>query len=272
VGRTARPADPRSGDVARFASELRALRESAGLSPAAVESRSGVARSTLYAAYKGDALPNWTTVERLVRACRGNPDEWLPRWEAAAAARPRRAEPSAAAAPAPGEEPGLPAAQPHAEQAVHPENHRGHGPDVHQDAAPPPAAAAAEVAAAPVSPAGSTPAVVRPQRLALRVLLALAVVVVLAALVRPDTPDATSPSLLYARDDALVPIRSCPSLRCEVLVHKPSGSDVRMICFRDAEIADINYRSERWFNVAAARDHGWVHSSQVGRQTRVGLC
>jgi len=47
-----------------------------------------------------------------------------------------------------------------------------------------------------------------------------------------------------------------------------------MVCFRDAAPAEVNYRSERWFNVTVPRTSviGWVHSSQVGRQTRVGLC
>jgi hypothetical protein len=46
-----------------------------------------------------------------------------------------------------------------------------------------------------------------------------------------------------------------------------------MICWQDAELADLNYSSSRWFNVRyPGRSKGWVHSSEVENQTRVGLC
>jgi len=89
----------------------------------------------------------------------------------------------------------------------------------------------------------------------------------------PAPPEPTR-SVLYARDDAAVPVRRCPSLSCEVAAEEPNGTSARMVCFRDAAPAEVNYRSERWFNVTVPRTSviGWVHSSQVGRQTRVGLC
>ena len=71
--------------------------------------------------------------------------------------------------------------------------------------------------------------------------------------------------------------RVCPSAaaRCDHGYYLHNGSRVRMICYRDGEWATGAYRSNRWFLVEAqgARGRtGWVHSSLVYWQTRVGRC
>lgn len=108
------------------------------------------------------------------------------------------------------------------------------------------------------------------------VLLSVALVLVavgVVALVLADRPTTSGASVLYARDGAAVPLRECPRTSCSAQ-RLQTGTKVRMICWRDAERVDLNYSSDRWFNVevASSGDSGWVHSSQVSGQTRVGLC
>lgn len=105
---------------------------------------------------------------------------------------------------------------------------------------------------------------------------ALAVVLLTAVLIAMSLrkpPEAAPSSVLYARDDAPVAVHECPATACAAMT-LPSGTKVKMICFRDAEVVDLNYSSERWFDIIEAKSalRGWVHSSQVSRQTRVGLC
>lgn len=66
-----------------FAGELRRLRAQAGNPKYLVMSRfaKGVSRTALAEAAGGDHLPRWRTVEGYVRACGGNPEDWLPRYE-----------------------------------------------------------------------------------------------------------------------------------------------------------------------------------------------
>ena len=80
------------------------------------------------------------------------------------------------------------------------------------------------------------------------------------------------PSTLYARGGGPVAIRSCPSLSCPAF-NLPTGTKVTMICWRDAQQVNLNYSSPRWFDVRdSGGASGWVHSSEVADQTRVGLC
>lgn len=80
-------------------------------------------------------------------------------------------------------------------------------------------------------------------------------------------------STLYARGGGPVAIRSCPALTCPALLTRPTGTEVTMICYRDAQRANLNYSSPRWFDVRdSSGASGWVHSSEVANQTRVGLC
>jgi hypothetical protein len=73
------------------------------------------------------------------------------------------------------------------------------------------------------------------------------------------SPDDDSSSLLYARDSARVAMRACPSTSCEPVELWASGTHVRMVCFRDAEWASYNYRSNRWLAAAGRRSgYGWL--------------
>ncbi len=110
--------------------------------------------------------------------------------------------------------------------------------------------------------------------LAAPVLLLLALLLALKLVPSYRTSDRPGPgSVLYARNAAPVPVRECPALKCRAVV-VPTGTRVDMVCFRDAEEVDLNYSSPRWFNIVAPDSdvRGWVHSSQVSHQTRVGLC
>jgi|GEM_PF-3444396 len=82
--RPERPIDPAAGPVARFAHELRELRNQAGCPPyRAMQVRSHVSYASLSRAAAGRKLPTWPVTRGFVLACGGDPDEWKPRWEAA---------------------------------------------------------------------------------------------------------------------------------------------------------------------------------------------
>ena len=85
--------------------------------------------------------------------------------------------------------------------------------------------------------------------------------------------DAAPLSVLYARDGKPIEVRTCPDTRCAGTT-LPTGTKVRMVCFRDAQDLKINYSSPRWFNLRkpGSRVHGWVHSSEVYKQAHVGPC
>jgi WD40 repeat protein len=72
--------------------QLRALRVDAG-SPKYLQMarRTGRSRTALAEAAGGDHVPQWETVEAYVRACGGDPTEWIARWEQARAAASRNA-------------------------------------------------------------------------------------------------------------------------------------------------------------------------------------
>lgn len=82
--RPQRPLDPHLTPAHGFAHELRLLRERAGNPKFLAMARAtGRSRTSLAEAAGGDHLPTWETVEAFVRACGGDPREWLPRWEKA---------------------------------------------------------------------------------------------------------------------------------------------------------------------------------------------
>ncbi|WP_189929607.1 nSTAND1 domain-containing NTPase [Streptomyces sulfonofaciens] len=96
MGRRELPLDPNAGPVARFAGELRALRQRAG-GPTyrQMSERAGYSVSALSQAAAGSQLPSLAVALAYVRACGGLESEWEPRWREAAeevAARPRDAD------------------------------------------------------------------------------------------------------------------------------------------------------------------------------------
>jgi len=97
MGRPERPLNPDGGPVEAFAGQLRVLRDRAGRpSYASMARRVHRSQTTLSEAAGGDRLPTWDTTEAYVRACSGDPDEWLPRWQAAAVGTGRASDPDAA--------------------------------------------------------------------------------------------------------------------------------------------------------------------------------
>jgi hypothetical protein len=101
--------------------------------------------------------------------------------------------------------------------------------------------------------------------------IAVVVALIVIALVMPFR-HAASPSWLYARGGGSVAVRACPDLSCPAF-NRPTGTRVTMICYRDAQRVNLNYSSPRWFDVRdSSGATGWVHSSEVANQTRVGLC
>ncbi|MDH6553331.1 hypothetical protein [Streptomyces sp. SAI-041] len=85
MGRRERPLDPTEGPVARFAHELRTLRQQAG-GPTyrAMAERAHYSTATLAQAAAGDRLPSLQVTLAYVAACGGDLDEWQRRWQQAA--------------------------------------------------------------------------------------------------------------------------------------------------------------------------------------------
>jgi CRP/FNR family transcriptional regulator, cyclic AMP receptor protein len=80
--RLSEPADPETSPVARFAWELRSLREQMGMSAPTVDeisARANIPRSTLYAALSGHRLPRREVVAVLARQWGGDETAWLER-------------------------------------------------------------------------------------------------------------------------------------------------------------------------------------------------
>lgn len=74
--------DPEDGPLARFALDLRALRDAAGFEAPSVDqiaARTHIPRSTLYAALRGRRLPTRPVLGALVTAWGGDAWEWLAR-------------------------------------------------------------------------------------------------------------------------------------------------------------------------------------------------
>lgn len=82
MGRRERPLDPTEGPVARFAHELRKLRQEAG-GPTyrAMAARAHYSTATLAQAAAGDRLPSLQVTLAYVTACGGDPEEWEHRWQ-----------------------------------------------------------------------------------------------------------------------------------------------------------------------------------------------
>ncbi|MFC5824198.1 helix-turn-helix domain-containing protein, partial [Nonomuraea insulae] len=104
MGRREQPLDPLVGPVARFASELRKLRQDAGgLTYRAMARRAHYSPATLAQAAAGDRLPSLPVALAYVEACGGDAEEWRARWQAAdREALERAAEQDDAPAPYPG--------------------------------------------------------------------------------------------------------------------------------------------------------------------------
>ena len=85
MGRREGPLDPSAGPVQRFAFDLRKLRQEAG-GPTyrAMAQHTGYSVATLSRAAAGGQLPSLEVALAYVRACGADPEEWEPRWRAAA--------------------------------------------------------------------------------------------------------------------------------------------------------------------------------------------
>lgn len=84
MGRPERPLDPSTGPVAAFADQLRQLRAAAGNpSYRSMANHSHYSVSTLARAAAGQLLPSEEVALAYVRACGGDPKEWVPRWSEA---------------------------------------------------------------------------------------------------------------------------------------------------------------------------------------------
>ncbi|WNM35772.1 hypothetical protein RKE30_38150 [Streptomyces sp. Li-HN-5-11] len=103
MARPERPLDPAAGPVQRLAHQLRALRKAAGSPPYRTMAKAaGFSATALSQAAAGDRLPSLAVVRGYVRACGGDPEEWVLRWkEAEAEATSRGTVGVAEDAPAP---------------------------------------------------------------------------------------------------------------------------------------------------------------------------
>ncbi|MCX5098023.1 hypothetical protein OG887_00090 [Streptomyces sp. NBC_00053] len=95
MGRPENPIDPQDGPVARFADELRKLRDEAG-APAyrSMARRAGYSGATLSQAAAGERLPTLPVLLAYVGVCRGDAGDWQHRWEQANAELLRRPRPA----------------------------------------------------------------------------------------------------------------------------------------------------------------------------------
>ena len=79
MGRRAKPVDPQQGPLAAFTADLWTLRAGAGADAPTMDQISdatGVPRSTLYAALKGDRVPGVKALAALVQAWGGDEEAW----------------------------------------------------------------------------------------------------------------------------------------------------------------------------------------------------
>ncbi|MEU6996131.1 hypothetical protein ABZ953_36450 [Streptomyces sp. NPDC046465] len=85
MGRREKPVDPAAGPVARFAVELRKLRDEAGgIAYRALAARTGYSVTALSRAAAGENLPSLALTLAYVKACGGDEQGWERRWRAAA--------------------------------------------------------------------------------------------------------------------------------------------------------------------------------------------
>ncbi|CDR08612.1 hypothetical protein [Streptomyces iranensis] len=84
MGRPEKPIDPQDGPVARFAYQLRKLRDEAGAPGYRnMARRAGYSAATLSQAAGGERLPTLPVALAYVQACNGDADEWRHRWKQA---------------------------------------------------------------------------------------------------------------------------------------------------------------------------------------------
>ncbi|MDX3524610.1 hypothetical protein [Streptomyces scabiei] len=84
MGRREGPLDPAEGPVARFAYELRKLRQEAGgITYRAMAAEAHYSAATLAQAAAGDRLPSLAVALAYIGACGGDREEWERRWHAA---------------------------------------------------------------------------------------------------------------------------------------------------------------------------------------------
>ncbi|MFK0024472.1 hypothetical protein [Streptomyces sp. NPDC090798] len=103
MGRREKPLDPAQGAAARFAFELRGLRDEAGAPTyRAMARRAGYSGPTLSAAAAGEKLPTLPVLLAYVSACGGDPAVWERRWRAALADEAGTPAPDDAEGPYPG--------------------------------------------------------------------------------------------------------------------------------------------------------------------------
>ncbi|MGW4977035.1 nSTAND1 domain-containing NTPase [Streptomyces mirabilis] len=103
MGRREKPLDPAQGAAARFAFELRGLRDEAGAPTyRAMARRAGYSGPTLSAAAAGEKLPTLPVLLAYVSACGGDTSVWERRWRAALADEAGTPAPDDAEGPYPG--------------------------------------------------------------------------------------------------------------------------------------------------------------------------
>ncbi|MEN1889184.1 helix-turn-helix domain-containing protein [Streptomyces mirabilis] len=103
MGRREKPLDPAQGAVARFAFELRGLRDEAGAPTyRAMARRADYSGPTLSAAAAGERLPTLPVLLAYVSACGGDTSVWERRWRAALADEAGTPAPDDAEGPYPG--------------------------------------------------------------------------------------------------------------------------------------------------------------------------
>jgi hypothetical protein len=91
MSRPENPIDRAAGPVAEFASQLRALRVTAGnITYRRMAAYGHYSPTVLSRAADGRLIPTWLVVVAYVRTCGGDPVEWRARWEALRSARPSR--------------------------------------------------------------------------------------------------------------------------------------------------------------------------------------
>ena len=91
VGRPEKPLSTKSGPLDELASELRDMRELAGLTYCELAAETGKVVSTLTSAVAGKRLPSWSVVRAWVQACGGDGDIVLGLYQRACAAAGRSA-------------------------------------------------------------------------------------------------------------------------------------------------------------------------------------
>ena len=87
----------------------------------------------------------------------------------------------------------------------------------------------------------------------------------------------TSLSYVNNSHGSSVPVLSCAKPSCTVWYRLSNGFKVQMVCWTDTVWFNGNYNSPRWFWVAWGTSSGsirsgFVHSSYVYNQTKVGHC